>query len=293
MLLNPARPLQPGDSFVTVAPSSSLQDSIALAEGIAVLENWGLIGAFTSEVVGRHWGYLAGRDAERRADLTRPSPLLACARGGWGAARLLEQGVAWQAGWLLGFSDVTALLWSRLADGYDGCLHGPLLTTLANEPSWSRERLRQLLFGEPVEDLQGYGWGGGQAEGPLVVANLTVATHLLGSPHVPELRGAILIVEDVGEAPYRIDRMLTHWRLCGALSSLAGIGFGNFEGCEDLERTDDHHFSLKQVLRERTDDLGIPRVIDLPVGHRPGNATLPLGQAARLDGDNGLLSLLP
>jgi muramoyltetrapeptide carboxypeptidase len=91
--------------------------------------------------------------------------------------------------------------------------------------------------------------------------------------------------------------MLTQWRLCGALDEIAGLGFGNFEGCDD-EPSDgeDHHasmrrFSLNQVLDERTADLGIPRVFDLPVGHRCGNAALPLGAIAQLDGEAGRLSL--
>jgi muramoyltetrapeptide carboxypeptidase len=242
----------------------------------------------------RRWGYFAGGDDARHADLhpAEPAALLACARGGWGAARLLEQPIRWQSGWLLGFSDVTALLWARQAAGFAGGIHGPLLTTLAEEPHWSRDRLRNLLFGNAVPDLQGRGGGGGVGSGPLLVANLTVASHLLGSPFVPPLKGAVLVLEDVGEAPYRIDRMLTQWRLNGSLQGLAGLAFGNFEGCADETRDASECFNLEQVLEERTADLGIPRVMDLPVGHRSGNAALPMGAMARLDGQNGQLSLL-
>ena len=226
-----------------------------------------------------------------------PQPALAaCVRGGWGSARLLEHGPTLPEGWLVGFSDVTSLLWARVARGQGGGVHGPLLTTLAEEPNWSRDRLRALLFGEPVEDLQGDCWCSGMAEGPLLVANLTVATHLIGTPHLPDLGGAILILEDVGEAPYRIDRMLTHWRLSGVLQQLAGLGFGSFEGCEETDdpsEPDPLRFPLESVLRERTADLGIPVVSGLPVGHRRGNAALCLGTSARLDGERGLLSLDP
>jgi len=212
-------------------------------------------------------------------------------------ARLLERPLALGKGWLLGFSDVTSLLWARVAQGQGGAVHGPLLTTLAAEPAWSQERLRALLFGEPVPDLEAVGWRGGVAEGPLLVANLTVATHLLGTPHLPALDGAILVLEDVGEAPYRIERMLTHWRLCGALQRLAGLAFGNFEGWEEAdsrrEGPAEHRFDLEAVLRERSLDLGIPVVAHLPVGHAPGNGALPLGVRARLDGGRGHLGLLP
>ena len=288
--LQPAMPLRSGDAVATVAPSSALNDDQRLLEGLSILESWGLI-ALEQSVADRRWGYLAGRDGERFSDLTQTAPLLACARGGWGAARLLERPVPWQPGWLLGFSDVTALLLARLAAGFAGGVHGPLLTTLATEPEWSRERLRRLLFGEPLPQLSGEPRGRGKATGPLLVANLTVASHLLGSPLMPDLRGAILILEDVSEAPYRIDRMLTHWRLCGALQSLAGIGFGRFEAC-DTPDADHTSFSLADVLQERTGDLDLPVVMDLPVGHVCGNAALPLGDLACLDGDRGELSLV-
>ena len=152
-----------------------------------------------------------------------------------------------------------------------------------------------------MADLPGTPWRGGVAEGPLLVANLTVATHLLGTPHLPDLRGAILVIEDVGEAPYRIDRMLTHWRLSGALGQLAGIGLGQFSGCDDHPFGESGadpiamaaRFSLEQVLHDRTGDLGIPVLAGLPVGHEAGNGALPLGVWARLDADAGHLRLLP
>ncbi len=299
-------PLQTGDRVRLVAASSALADPDRLERGMAVLRSWGLEVSlpFAPE---RRWGYLAGDDRQRHADLlpddgadpeALPHRLLACVRGGWGAARLLEIPLPLVEGWLLGFSDVTSLLWAQQARGLGGAVHGPLVTTLADEPAWSQERLRALLFGQPLSDLQGQPWQGGHAEGPLLVGNLTVATHLLGTPHLPPLQGVVLILEDVGEAPYRIERMLTHWRLCGALQQLAGIGFGSFEGCDDSGDAADeiepakHRFSLEQVLRERTADLGIPVVAALPVGHAPGNAALPLGVTARLDGEAGRLSLL-
>jgi muramoyltetrapeptide carboxypeptidase len=285
-------PLRRGDRVGLVAASSALDDGAKLAAGLELLRDWGLVVEDSPALLERRWGYLAGADAERAADLVAEPPpaLLACVRGGWGAARLLERPLALGEGWLLGFSDVTSLLWARVARGQGGAVHGPLLTTLAAEPAWSQERLRALLFGEPVPDLEAVGWRGGVAEGPLLVANLTVATHLLGTPHLPALDGAILVLEDVGEAPYRLDRLLTHWRLSGALAQLAGLAFGRFDACED---PDGEGFSSLEVLRERTADLGIPVLAGLPLGHgEAGNAALPLGVMARLDADAGRLSLL-
>jgi len=300
-------PLRPGDRVRLVAASSALEDAERLMAGLAVLESWGLQPEGDPlSLPQRRWGYLAGRDAQRLADLSperaeggAAATLLACVRGGWGAARLLEQRPRAEAPWLLGFSDVTSLLFDRVAQGLGGGIHGPLLTTLATEPPWSQERLRALLFGEPLADLDGEIWRRGVAEGPLLAANLTVATHLLGTPHLPPLAGAILVLEDVGEAPYRVDRMLTHWRLSGALQQLAGIGFGQFSDCDDGSADQaaagdaPRRFSLEEVLRERSGDLGIPVLAGLNVGHVSGNAALPLGVRARLDAERGRLSLLP
>ena len=284
--------LQAGDSVGVVAASSAFKDPEPLEQGLSLLRSWGLK-AEAESIPQRRWGYLAGSDQERLADLHRhpTPPLLACARGGWGAARLLEQPILWQQGWLLGFSDATALLLARHSSGFDGGIHGPLLSTLAAEPAWSQQRLRTLLFGGLVPDLQGRGWVDGIAEGPLITANLTVASHLLGSAHMPDLDGAILVLEDVGEQPYRLDRMLTHWRLAGVLQRLAGLGFGRFSDCDDDNLQEG--FSATEVLQERSCDLGIPVIADLPVGHgAEGNAALPIGRKARLDGQSGSLSLL-
>jgi len=193
-------PLRPGERVGLVAASSALGDPGRLEQGVAVLEDWGLVVERPFDP-GRRWGYMAGDDQQRRGDLEARARLLACVRGGWGSARLLEQPLPEQAGWLLGYSDVTSLLWARLALGLGGGIHGPMVTGLASEPEWSQQRLRALLFGEPLPPLQGEPWQGGVAEGPLLVANLTVATHLLGTPFLPPLAGAVLILEDVGEAP--------------------------------------------------------------------------------------------
>jgi muramoyltetrapeptide carboxypeptidase len=287
------KPLRSGDLVHPVAASSALKEEAMqrMASGIAVMESWGLQ-VHNHPAPLRQWGYFAGTDEERRNDLQAEAALLACLRGGWGAARLLEQepglAQAQSAQWLLGFSDVTTLLWARQAAGRTGGIHGPMLTTLGEEPPWSQERLRRLLFGEPLPALEGSCWRRGVAEGPLLVGNLTVATHLLGTKHLPNLQGAVLILEDVGEAPYRIDRMLTHWRLCGALQQLSAIGFGQFSGCDAPTSA----FRLQEVLQERTCDLGIPVLADLPIGHEQGNAALPLGRQARLDAERNLLELI-
>jgi muramoyltetrapeptide carboxypeptidase len=130
---------------------------------------------------------------------------------------------------------------------------------------------------------------GGQATGLLLPANLTVATHLLHTPLQPALEGVILVLEDVSEAPYRIDRMLTQWRLSGALSQVKGIALGRFSQCDPPAGIPS--FSVEGVLRDRLADLGLPLVVDLPFGHNGSNAALPVGVPALLDGDTGGLQI--
>ena len=288
------KPLKKGDHFQIVAASSPIIDKDALDSGIRVLQEWGLICNHTN-VLNRSWGYLAGSDEVRFNELHPKNkvPLLAFARGGWGSARLLEKCQPWDEGWMIGFSDLTSILLARLSSGLHGGVHGPLITTLAAEPDWSKERLKSILFGDYVPDLYGNPWGGGVSQGHLIVGNLTVLSHLIGTPHLPKFRESILIIEDIGEAPYRIDRMLTHLRLAGILQQISGLGFGSFSNCEDEKNVyEKQSFELLEIFRDRTQDLNIPIVSDLPIGHCHGNASIPLGHQGILDGKRGKLSIL-
>ncbi|WP_320664085.1 LD-carboxypeptidase [Prochlorococcus sp. MIT 1223] len=290
---NTAPPLKRGDEFIAISISSPLDDENSLSEGLKVLQGWGLV-CRSSVTQFEPWGYLAGSD-DFRYDQLHPkikTALIAFTRGGWGAARLLERPQAWENGWLLGFSDITSILLSRLSEGYDGGIHGPLVTSLGYEPDWSKERLKAILFGSSVPELRGEAWVGGRASGPLVAANLTVGTHLIGSRHMPNLEGAILILEDTNEEPYRIDRMLTHWRLTGLLTKISGLAFGDFNNCvEEESNKTKSSFVLEEVLKERCFDLGIPVIGKLPIGHCCGNAAIPMGRPALIDGNKGTLTI--
>ncbi len=189
--------------------------------------------------------------------------------------------------WLIGFSDITGLLWSLSQLGVSG-VHGPVLTSLAAEPEWSLNRLFDCVEGRPLSPLTGIGWGGGKVRGILLPANLTVATHLLGTPVQPQLDGVILALEDVTEAPYRIDRMLTQWRMSGAFKGVRGIALGRFSRCDPPKNIPS--WTVEEVLRDRLSDLGIPIVSDFCFGHEGANAALPVGQPVQLDADNGILS---
>ena len=290
----PPPPLKPGDLLYLVATSGPLREFEAFEQGVEIWRSRGYRVELSPGYTDR-WGYLAGRDEQRRQQLLiglkNPDCRgVLCARGGYGGARLLED---WQwpdldPKWLIGFSDITSLLWSLSQQGIAG-LHGPLLTTIAAEPHWSLHRLFDWVEGRSLQPLEGVGWGNGIAIGKLMPANLTVATHLLGTPAEPDLDGVILAFEDVSEAPYRIDRMLTQWRMNGKLNKVQGIALGRFSRCDPPKNIPS--LTVTEVLRDRLGNLGIPIVSDLPFGHDGANAALPVGVSARLDGDQGKLYL--
>ncbi|MBD0304611.1 MAG: LD-carboxypeptidase [Tolypothrix sp. T3-bin4] len=289
-------PLKPGDLLRVIAPSGALREFEAFERGLEIWRSRGYRLEISPQIDDK-WGYLAGKDETRRQQLAAAwqdpdCRGILCTRGGFGSTRILEDW-NWQANstlpkWLIGFSDITALLWSLYIAGFSG-VHAPVLTTLADEPDWSIERLFDCVEGRPLAPLKGCGWGGGAVNGTLLTGNLTVATHLLGTPILPHLDGVILALEDVTEAPYRIDRMLTQWRLSGALSQVCGIALGGFTRCEAPPTISS--FSVEEVLRDRLGDLGIPIVSDLPFGHDSPNAALPVGVEVTLDGDAGILAI--
>lgn len=293
-------PLKPGDLLRVIAPSGNLREIQPFQCGVEIWRSHGYQMEVIPEIDDK-WGYLAGKDENRRhhlqaAWLDPECKGILCARGGFGSTRLLED---WNWGqmetpstadikWLIGFSDITALLWSLYNVGISG-VHGPVLTTLAVEPEWSQQRLFDWVEGRSIAPIQGTSWCGGVAKGILLPANLTVATHLLGTPYQPNLEKVILAIEDVGEAPYRIDRMLTQWRMSGMLAKVSGIAVGRFSQCQPPANIPS--FTVEEVLRDRLSDLGIPVVWELPFGHDGCNATLPVGVMATLDGDSGSLSI--
>ncbi len=279
--------LKATDQAIVVAPSSPAGDSSA---GISLWQAWGLtIDSLTLPTLDENLGYLAGDDTSRLATLQAAldSPNCAailCARGGYGATRLLDhlnwQGFRQHPKWLVGFSDTTALLWAALKAGV-ASLHAPLLSTLPHEPEASLSHLHRLLFDGTVTPLPGEVWQAGTAVGRLLPANLTVATALLGTPHWPHWsEPVILALEDINEEAYRLDRMLTQWRQAGALANVAGIALGRFSWTESETEPDDP----LPTLRDRLLDLKIPVIANLPFGHAGANYALPVGVWAHLEG---------
>lgn len=278
---------------MAIAPSGAVKSTDALEQGLQIWRDRG----YRVEM-GEHYqsccGYLAGSDRQRRSDLAaawqnRRCKAIVAVRGGYGGTRLLEDWT-WDISnpkWLIGFSDVTSLLWSLATAGVSS-VHGSVLTTLAGEPEWAIDRLFNYLETGRLDSLQGQIGVKGQARGILLPGNLTVATHLLNTPIQPGFKGAILALEDVTEYPYRIDRLLTQWRMMGVFEKVKGIALGRFSRCEPSPGK--NSWTVEEVLGDRLEDLGIPLVYDLPFGHDGVNAALPVGQPVCLDGDRGVLS---
>ena len=291
----PCPALHPGDCVAVIAPASGF-DRAAFDAGLA------LVDARYESVYGpgifERQRYLAGSDGRRldelNAALADPEVrALFCARGGYGATRLVGRLRAADpsaaAKLLIGFSDITALhLWMQ-AHGRIS-IHGPVLTQLGRLPQATCERLFGLLESSaPAAALRGAAtYMGGVAEGPLLGGNLSVFSRVLGTPFMPAIDGAVLLLEDQGERPYCLDRMWTHLQLAGVFDRVRGIVLGTFTGCEEPDAA----YGSADVLRELAEATGLPCAAGFPIGHGDVNEPVPLGAAVRLDADSATLSFL-
>lgn len=285
----------PGQDIAVAAPAGAF-DHLALRRGLEVLA--ALAPDSPVKVDDAVWsvdGYFAGDDALRAGHLQRlmaedrPGAVI-CARGGFGASRLLglmDLAACARAGTcLIGFSDITALLLALYGRGLT-TVHGPVVTQLPRLDRESLGDLADLLAGRlpwPVIH-QGQGLSSGRASGPLVGGNLSLLCHLIGTPHCPDLGGAVLFIEEVNEEPYRLDRLLTKLELAGVWQAVAGVAVGALsDQAEDPPR-------LAEVVIRRLGGLGVPVVSGLPFGHGAANRSLPMGATATVDGNTGLCTV--
>jgi muramoyltetrapeptide carboxypeptidase len=293
--------LHPGARIAVVAPGSAAARRSVNA-GMAVLRRWGYDPCAAPHLFDRR-GDLAGDDATRAGDLAwaladpQVSAIWA-ARGGWGAARLLPHvridGLLQRPRWLVGFSDLTALQAVVLDHGVV-TLHAPVVTVLASPGRFIADDLRRTLRDplRPSTFTPGprSALVAGKAEGPLLGGCLSVLVALTGTPWQPDWRGAVVFLEDVGEAPYRIDRMLWQLRAARVLDGVGGLVFGQFWRC--APQPGRRSRSVPEILREHAAELAVPALGGIPAGHGPRTRCLPLGFSARLDASRGLLALAP
>ncbi|PYP79054.1 MAG: LD-carboxypeptidase [Gemmatimonadetes bacterium] len=290
--------LSPGARVALVAPAGPLRGAEELDASIANARSLGWDPRPGANVLARH-EYLGGTDAERLRDLNTALAdddvdAVWCVRGGYGALRLLPH-VDWASltrrpRALIGFSDVTALHAAASTRCELITYHGP--TARVSLTDFSRTSLVRAV----VEGRDPCGRADaartvrpGRASGRLVGGNLALLTSLAGTPYAPDYRGAILVLEDVGEPAYRIDRMLTQLRLSGALAQIAGLVVGHFTDTapgHDLSAT-----ALDTLIGEAADVAGVPAVAGVPVGHIDEQWTIPLGATAQLDADTLTLAV--
>ncbi|WP_084467255.1 S66 peptidase family protein [Actinokineospora inagensis] len=294
--------LRPGSTVAVVAPSGPV-DAALLAAGVAELESWGLRVRVGAHVLDRHptLPYLAGTDADRAADFQRAwcDPAVSaviCARGGYGAQRVLDlldwhELAAAAPKVFVGSSDATCLhdaIGARLGVV---TLFGPMIAGTLFDAE-ARAHLRATLFEpEGVSRLTGPRTataGHGVARGVTVGGNLSLVVGELGVAGTDANRapdGAIVLLEDVTEAPYRVDRMLTQLLRAGWFTGVSGIALGSWERCGDLA-------AVSAVVEDLLGGLGLPMVWELGFGHCPGQLTVPLGVDAVLDADDGTLTVV-
>lgn len=297
-------PLKPGSVIGIIAPAGQIRDRAGFEAGIRILVEMGFEPRFPRAL----WpgtGYLADSDANRAEEFNRMwadrevAALLAL-RGGYGCLRMAERidlaQVRRLPKMLIGFSDITVLHNHLRQQTGIVSLHGPTLSTLATSDKDTLERFHQCLTGNWQAPLQIKGVeilrGSDAARGRLTGGNLSTLITLLATPFEPDLDGAILFLEDVGEPLYRVDRMLTQLHLTGKLDRVTGIILGDFSLKPDMEPLERlrHHEAIWERTLQLTAGTGIPVWGGFPIGHGAVNITLPHGAMAIMDSRVGRLS---
>ncbi|MCS6928661.1 MAG: LD-carboxypeptidase [Saprospiraceae bacterium] len=297
--------LSPGATIALIAPAGPLSDE-RLQQALTNLSTLGY--SVREGTALRHRkGYLAGEDADRLRDLhwafaDAAIDAVWCGRGGYGATRILPRVdfrlIARNPKPFIGYSDITAL---HIAIGQKAGLvtfHAPGASALL--PPDTLQYLQAVLVEPQVPytltaspfaiDPPPMTISPGKASGVLIGGNLTLLTALVGTPFQPSFRGKIVFIEDIGEQPYRIDRMFTQLLQATDLRKAAGIALGTFIDCGP--KTGDFSFSLAETLHFCLGNLGMPIAYGLPFGHMNNQATLPYGIRAELDADKISLTLL-
>lgn len=304
-------PLNPGDTVGLVSPSGATDDSLSIQLAREAMEALGLRVKVGVHALSRN-GHLAGTDAERAGDLNamfadREVKGIICVRGGSGAARLLPlldyERIRRNPKVLLGYSNITALHCALQAKTGLVTFHGPI-----GSGSWNRfnaEQFRQLFFERQLMEYRNKQEAGdelvprrnrtmtinpGKARGALVGGNLAVLSALAGSSYLPAFDGKILFLEDVSEAPYRIDRMMSTLKLMGALDRIAGFVWGE---CSDCNPGGGYgSLTIEQILDHYLKPLKIPAYRGAMIGHIREQFILPVGGEVELDADAGTLRML-
>lgn len=257
--------------------------------------------------VGNKYGYLAGKDAARADDLNRmfsdpDIDAVFCTRGGYGTPRLLERInfdlIKNYPKVLVGYSDITALQLAIFAKAGVVTFSGPMVAVEMGKgiESFTETHFWEMVTGSRKRFRLSGSHGslncikGGRAEGKLLGGCLSLICSLLGTRFLPDFQDSILVIEDIGEEPYQIDRNLVQLKLSGILNQIAGLVIGRFEDC--APKADSPSLTIEQILDDITVDLDLPIVAGLPYGHIDTKYTIPIGVRSFLDADEGFLEVL-
>ena len=306
-LIRPPR-IRPGDVFGLVSPATAAFETDPTEIFADAFRAVGLEPRLGSNYYRRR-GYFAGSDAERAADVmgffADPEVKGIFARGGWGSARVLPHldydVIEANPKVLLGYSDATALLTGVHAKTGLVVMHGPGPGNVFSTDHFRRTLMEgeagllKNMVPDPGDHIVPREHRirtitGGRASGPLLGGNLTVLTSIMGSEYLPDFTGAILFLEDVDEAVYRVDRMMTTLKLAGVLDRIAGLIFGRCTDCDPGSGFGS--LTLEQVFEDHIAPLGIPAFRGSMIGHIPEQFTLPIGGRAEMDADRGTIRLL-
>jgi muramoyltetrapeptide carboxypeptidase len=296
--------LKPGDTIGLITPSSYVFDTWRIDLAAARLEATLGVKCKVGRFVKSRHGYMAGTEKERLEDLHAMFADSAvagvfCLEGGYGTERLLS-GIDYELlrknpKILLGYSDITGLHLAITRKAGLVTFHGPVAA--GSMPPWSLASLKRALFSpEPIGDLSNppeddQNWPSfplrtvspGKARGPIAGGNLTLVSTTMGTPYEIDSKGKILFLEDTGEAPYRVDRMLTQLKLAGKLQEAAGIVWGTCTECTPARSSFEVNLSMSDLLDEILGGLGKPVLAGLVFGHTKEKATIPMGVEAELD----------
>ncbi len=301
--------LNKGDAVAIIAPAGAVDDS-RIEQCKEVLTRQGFRPIVDEDIKNRN-GYLAGLNDQARANalvraFANPEVKgVVCGRGGYGTMRILSL-IDWEVlrahpKFFCGFSDITGLHLAIRKETSMISYHGGPMPRLADNTAandWNDESFfNAITAAGPLGTVRGAKTGpcvetlvGGVAEGILEGGNLTLLASLCGTRWQMNMNDCILLVEDISEAPYRIDRSLTQLHLSGVLQNVKGIVFGHSPTCEQGDGPDD--FTLRGVIMDRLGSLGVPLTYGYPCGHSEYRATLPVGARVRMDADRGTLEFM-
>lgn len=281
--------LKAGDKAIIISPSGCIEEGFIRGTQ-QLLKAWGLnveVGLFANEECGRYGGTIEQRLADLQKSFDDKSlKLILCSRGGYGIVHLLEKlnfnNIRKKPKWLVGFSDITALHLALLQNGI-ASLHAPMARHLTEHPfDAATALLRKVLFEKELTyNLYSHLLNRpGKVKGRLVGGNLAVFSALVGTPYMELPDKAILFIEDVGEAPYKIDRMMWQLKLSGILKKLSGLIIGQFsEYKEDPLMGSTVYESILSIVKE----YKYPVVFDFPSGHVEDNYPLIHGAKVNLE----------